>query len=340
MNTKIAAVITALLATQPALAEPKAPVVIGYVPAFKGMGPIMAKADIGQYTHLNLSFINPDPTGAVVSDGKMTCMPDAGGVQVTSESLRTAVDLAHAKSVKVLVSLGGGTIPQCSGDWRIMLEPHNRDIVVADLIKLVDDYGLDGLDVDIEGALLTEIDKAGNYTPFIAALSAALKARGKLLTCATASYEGGMIPISSIPYFDLVNVMAYDAIGPSWGTPGDEHSPLSQAKRDMDLWRARGVPKDKLVLGVPFYGYGFGDYKDGYGGMRDLIARYGEDILKTDVIGKRCGGCSYVTYNGLETLQKKTKLAADKGAGIMVWEISQDTDDHRLITTAKAALKD
>lgn len=340
MKTIIVSAILGFVAAHAALADPAPPVVIGYVPAFKGMGPIMAKADLSQYTHVNLSFVNPDPTGAVALDGHMTCMPDAGGAQVTGEALQTAVNLAHAKGVKVLVSLGGGVIPQCSGDWRVMLEPQNRDIVVADLIKLVDDYGLDGLDVDIEGALLTEIDKAGNYTPFISALSEVLKARGKLLTCATASYKGGMIPISSIPYFDLVNVMAYDAIGPSWGTAGDEHSPLAQAKRDMDLWRARGVPKDKLVLGVPFYGYGFGDYRDGYGGMRDLIARYGEDILKADVIGKRCGGCSYITYNGLETLEKKAKLAADKGAGIMVWEISQDTDDHRLIKTAKAALKE
>jgi GH18 family chitinase len=340
MNTNYAILIAALLASQPAIAQTKAPVVIGYVPAFKSMGPIMAKADLTQYTHINLSFVNPDPTGAVALNGVMTCMPDSGGTQVTGDAMRTAVTLAHAKGAKVLVSLGGGIIPQCSGDWRVMLEPQNLDIVVADLIKLVDDYGLDGLDVDIEGTLLTEIDKAGNYTPFIKALSEALKARGKLLTCATASYEGGMIPVSSIPYFDLINVMAYDAIGPSWGTAGDEHSPLAQAKSDMDLWRARGVPKDKLVLGVPFYGYGFSDYKDGYGGMRDLIARYGDDILKTDVIGKRCGGCSYITYNGLETLQKKAKLAADKGAGIMVWEISQDTDDHRLIKTAKAALKE
>jgi hypothetical protein len=45
------------------------------------------------------------------------------------------------------------------------------------------------------------IDKAGNYTPFVAALSAALKARKKLLTGATTSYEGGMVPQGPLPFF-------------------------------------------------------------------------------------------------------------------------------------------
>src|SRR3546814_2821448 len=88
-----------------------------------------------------------------------------------------------------------------------------------------------------------------------------MKARGKLLTCATASYEGGMIPVTSIPYFDLVNVMSYDAIGPSWGEAGAEHSSYAMAARDLDLWLARGVARERLVLGVPFYGYGFGGEK-------------------------------------------------------------------------------
>ena len=57
-----------------------------------------------------------------------------------------------------------------------------------------------------------------------------------------------MVPVSSIPWFDLVNVMSYDAIGPTWGRVGDEHAPIAQAERDMALWRARGVPAERLVL--------------------------------------------------------------------------------------------
>jgi GH18 family chitinase len=34
-----------------------------------------------------------------------------------------------------------------------------------------------------------------------------------------------------------------------------------------------------------------------------------------------------IRYNGLDTIRKKTALAARKGGGIMIWELSQDTGD-------------
>ncbi|MEM9966197.1 MAG: glycosyl hydrolase family 18 protein [Asticcacaulis sp.] len=313
-------------------------VAIGYVPAFKGMGRVMAQADLRQYTHLNVSFVNPTADGAVMAGDRFACMNDHTRQAVTDTDFRAAVAKAHENGNRILVSLGGGVIPECSGNWAELLKPENRSVVVKNLLALVDQYDLDGLDVDIEGVLLTEIDAAGNYTPFIAELSRELKARGKLLTCATASYEGGMIPVSSIPYFDLVNVMSYDAIGPGWGQAGDEHSPYAQAVADMALWRERGVPQERLVLGVPFYGYGYGQYRAGYN-FRDLLAEYGEAVFDKDVWGTRCAGCDYITYNGLETLRKKAELGVREGAGIMVWEISQDTEDHRLIRTLNAAME-
>lgn len=321
----------ALLLTIPAAAQPSRPVTVGYVPAFKGLDRIVAAADFRPYTHINLAFANPGPDGTLVAGDTMACMSD-GTRTASLASVRAATAKAQAAGAKVLVSLGGGTIPQCSGDWEALLQPAKRGEVVRNLLALVDQTGLDGIDVDIEGVLLTAIDRAGNYTPFIAELGTGLRARGKLLTCATASYEGGMIPIASIPWFDLVNVMAYDAIGPSWGQAGDEHSPYAQAARDLALWRARGVPKQRLVLGVPFYGYGFGSHRQGYA-YRELAAEFGAVAAKGDVIGKRCPGCDYITYNGPDTLARKARLARDLGAGVMVWEISQDSDDSLLIRT-------
>ena len=108
---------------------------------------------------------------------------------------------------------------------------------------------------------MTRIDKEGNYTPFIRELSAALRSRSKLLTSATGSYEGGMVPDASLPYFDLIGIMSYDAIGPTWGTPGDEHASYEQAEKDLRLWLGKGVPANRLALGLPFYGRGFGSYR-------------------------------------------------------------------------------
>ena len=313
------------------------PVVVGYLAAFKGLEMSIARTDLSAFTHYNLSFANPDTEGRFVRDGRMTCMGDETGANLSVAALRSTVARLQANGGKVLISTAGGVIPGCSGDWKALLAPERRAATVAALVELADMLGLDGVDIDIEGALLTEIDLAGDYTPFIAALSDAMKARGKLLTCATASYEGGMIPVASIPYFDLVNVMSYDAIGPGWGQPGAEHSRYAMAARDLDLWLARGVAPDRLVLGVPFYGYGFGGEKANWS-YRDLAAQHGINATKADVIGELCGGCRYISYNSPATIAKKSRLAAEKAGGVMVWELSQDTPDHALTTAIKEGL--
>lgn len=324
-----AAILAAMALSSTAQAATARPVVVGYVPTHV-LESTAARSDLGRFTHLNIAFANPDPEGAMMAaDGRVACMGGPLGRTAPIEPVRALVAAGQAAGAKVSVSVGGGSIPGCSGDWFALLQPASRDAVVRALIDLVDREGLDGLDIDIEGELLTRIDQAGNYTPFIAALSAELKRRGKLLTCATASYEGGMIPVSSIPYFDLVNVMAYDAIGPWWGTAGDEHSPMSQAQADMALWRARGVAQERLVLGVPFYGYGYGTLQGSYD-YRDIVERFA-DRMEVDVVGQRCAGCDYITFNSAETLRRKAQLGLSQGAGVMIWEISQDAEDSALL---------
>ncbi len=305
------------------------PVVVGYLAAFKGLDLSIARTDLSAFTHYNLSFANPDADGRFVRNGRMTCMGDETGANLPVEALRATVARLQASGAKVLISIAGGVIPVCSGDWKALLARDRRAATAAALVELADTLGLDGVDIDIEGALLTEIDRAGDYTPFIATLSGAMKARGKLLTSATASYEGGMIPVSSIAYFDLVNIMSYDAIGPGWGRAGAEHSNYAMAVRDLDLWLARGVARERLILGVPFYGYGFGGEKANWS-YRDLAAAHGINATKADVIGTRCDGCRYITHNAPATIEKKARLAAEKAGGVMVWELSQDSADHEL----------
>ncbi|MDO8341617.1 MAG: glycosyl hydrolase family 18 protein [Cellvibrio sp.] len=297
--------------------------VIGYIASFTDMKAAIDKTDLSKLTHINLSFTNPDAQGKLVNNGVMTCMPGMQGGNVSVAEVRYVIDKAHAAGVKVLASVAGGVIPACSGNWQTLLQPASRQMLVDNLIAFMEELGLDGIDVDIEGVLLTNIDNAGNYTPFIQALSAQLVARNKLLTCATASYVGGMIPVSSIPYFDFVNIMSYDAIGPSWGPAGAQHSPYSMAVDHVNLWKNRGLTKEQLVLGVPFYGYGFGTYKSDYT-YASILSEFGAESANKDLIGNACAGCNYITYNGATTIKAKTKLGLEQGSGIMIWELSQD----------------
>src|SRR3546814_10324858 len=94
-------------------------------------------------------------------------------------------------------------------------------------------------------------------------------------------------------------------------------------------WSSDVCSSDLLVLGVPFYGYGFGGEKAN-GSYRELAAAHGLNATKADVIGERCAGCLYITHNSPATIEKKARLAAEKAGGVMVWELSQDSPDHAL----------
>jgi chitinase len=327
---KTAAVVVTVLSlfttTAAEARKPPGPVVIGYVAAFRDMKATMQMTDLSKLTHINISFVNPGKDGSIVTGNKMSCMDTDNGNGSGTRSVaevREIVRMAHAKGVKVLVSLGGGIIPGCSGNWTELTRPGAREKLVADLLAFADATSLDGIDVDLEWDVLTAVDKEGNYVPFTEALRKGLTKRGKLLTCATASTPGGMIPVGSIAHFDYINLMSYDQIGETWGKAGDEHSTLAAAHKDIATWKALGARKEQLTLGVPFYGRGFNGYKGGYS-FQKVLTTFGPDAASDDVVGQACAGCDYVTYNGRPTIRAKAALAAKETAGIMIWELSED----------------
>ena len=311
---------------------------VGYIAAFKGLARELEQGGFSNNTQLDLAFVNPTPAGEVLGTDGLACSPAGGGAMVSDAQLRQLVATAHQAGTKVVASLGGAVIPPCGGDWTQLAAPDLRPKVVSSLMEMVDKYQLDGIDVVLEGELMVKIDQAGNYTPLISALAEQLHARSKVLTAATGSYPGGMIPDSSLPYFDLIGVMSYDQVGPTWGTPGAEHSSYEQAEKDLALWIGKGVPVSRIALGVPFYGRGFGTYREGWS-LKDISDSFGEGQLKSDVVGERTGGASYITYNGLPTLERKAELAGAWGAGVMVWEIGQDLPDNKAIRHINAAYR-
>lgn len=311
---------------------------VGYIPSYRNITAVADTTDFSKLTHVNIAFLNPNSSGVLTAGGNPVCMLDASGINnTTGAQLTYVVNKAHSAGTKVLVSFAGGGIPNCSGNWRTLLQPTNRATLVSNIIQFVNNFNLDGVDIDIEGQLLTNIDTDGNYTPFIQSLRNNLPA-GKLLTAATASYVGGMIPTSSLSYFDFVNIMSYDLVGPNWGPSGAEHSSYSMAVSDINTWIARGLPKSKLVLGVPFYGYGFNGMPSSIT-FRDIVGQYGVAAAQSDVIGTRCVGCAYITYNGIPTIRSKTQLAKQQGSGVMIWELSQDaTGTNNLLNIIKSEL--
>ncbi|MBC8001715.1 MAG: glycoside hydrolase, partial [Opitutaceae bacterium] len=186
-------------------------------------------------------------------------------------------------------------------------------------------HGFDGVDVDIEGPAIN-----GDYGKFISDLSKLLKPKGKLLTAALSQgYGGNKVPESVFKHFDFLNIMAYDATG-NWDAdnPG-QHSSLAFAKSNVTYWLDRGLPKSKAVLGVPFYGYGFGDAyaSEGYSYAKIVATYPGAENL--DQVG------STIWYNGIPTIQAKAQYVIDRNlAGVMIWSLDNDAKGAKSLLNA------
>ncbi|AIE84403.1 glycosyl hydrolase family 18 protein [Fimbriimonas ginsengisoli] len=292
-------------------------VVVAYVPNWIELETFTDTIDYGKVTHLNVAFENP--------------ADDAGNMTFNKKD-DALIAKAHAKKVKVLVSIGGGsasTNKELMDRYFALLTEEKRAGFVAKLVEYVVSHSFDGLDVDIEGPSINT-----DYGAFVQDLGKALKLRGKLLTSALSKgYGGDKVPSSVFEWFDFVNIMAYDESGP-WNPdrPG-QHSSFDAAKQNVKYWLDRGLPKSKAVLGVPFYGYGFGDaYRKGDYPFSEIVTTY-PGAEKADQVG------STIWYNGLATIQAKAKYVVDeKLAGIMIWSLDSDAKGEKSLLAALWAI--
>ncbi len=279
------------------------PMVVAYVPNWIDLPAFAETIDFAKVTHLNLAFENP---------------VDAEGNLSFHEGNRALLAKAAAHAVKIFVSIGGGaasTDAKLKARYFHLLSEPQRAAFVARLTEYVVAHGFDGLDVDIEGPSINE-----DYGAFIAALAPALRAHGKQLTAALSQgYGGDRVPDEVFAALDFLNIMAYDGAG-YWAPerPGP-HSSLRFAKDNLAYWLGRGLPKAKAVLGVPFYGYGFGEAFR----KRDYPYKNIVDDFPGSEVADEAGRTIY--YNGKPTIRAKCELALDqKLGGIMIWSLDSD----------------
>lgn len=124
---------------------------------------------------------------------------------------------------------------------------------------------------------------------------------------------------------DYVHLMSYDH--------GGKHATYEDSVADVERHLAFGVPREKLCLGVPFYGRNMKNRND---------ARAYAHIVTTDHPAAGVDEAGGIYFNGIDTIQKKTRYAMEHGlGGIMIWEIGQDTlDDTSLLRAVKRTVSD
>lgn len=284
--------------------------IVGYMPSWAGL---VSEMQFTKLTHVNYAFVIPNGDGSL------------GPVDNPSK-LQSVVSSAHANGVKVLISIGGWNNGNDSGFETLAASSTGRTNFTNNIVNLVNQYGLDGVDIDWE---YPDPDNANpdnpqpgssahNYGLMMSSLASAMHSRGKLLTAAVVSlgFTGKGVPTSTFNDVDFLNLMAYD------GGDGAAHSPYQLAVDSVNFWRGRGLPATKTVLGVPFYG------RPTWASYRTLIAAGCSPDSDT---------CNYqgslVYYNGRPTMNQKSDLAIAQGGGIMYWEDSQDTKDSTSLHT-------
>ncbi|KAF7990200.1 hypothetical protein HCN44_000005 [Aphidius gifuensis] len=169
-------------------------------------------------------------------------------------------------NVNIMVAVGGWS--EASTKFSpLASNAASRGQFVQNVINFMNEWNLDGLDIDWEyptqrdGSTPEDVD---NYVALVRDLKEGFSTQQKnyQLSAAvsagigTASQAYRINEISQ--YLDFINLMAYDFHG-SWESQTGMHSGLygnDQLTVDaaVSYWLDQGCPPDKLVVGVPLYG--------------------------------------------------------------------------------------
>ncbi len=291
--------------------------------------------------------------------------------------------------LKTIISVGGWTWSNRFSD--MAADEKTRKVFAESTVAFLRAYGFDGVDLDweypgvetIPGGSYRPEDKQ-NFTLLLQDVRNALNKAGAedgkqyLLTIASGASQRyadhtELKKISQI--LDWINIMTYDFHG-GWEATSNHNAALYKDPNDpaantnfyvdgaINVYTNEGVPVDKLVLGVPFYGRGWkscgkenngqyqpckpgsdgklaskgtwDDYSTGDTGVYDYgdlaanyvnkngFVRYWNDTAKVPYLYNATTG-TFISYDDNESMKYKTDYIKTKGlSGAMFWELSGD----------------
>lgn len=354
---------------------------------------IAAIAD--KLTHLTYGFFKPDDVAGVCKPHDVWA--DVGAYEGYQSKIggnfAKMIELKKQfPHLKILLSVGGGTynknFANLARDSEKLikfaqscvdrLDFYDHPFLMDDQFKRINHLtyqGLfDGLDLDWEfspSGVTPEVSQA--YTKFIGELRRLLDLRKQntgqdsLLTVAlqvTPTIYNNLDLQAIAKNISWFNVMAYDFYGASSGQIGF-NAPLcgkiSKYTVDGALQRImqRGVSPDKMVLGLPLYGYVY-ENTDGYNAYIDkknkiktityhvIKSKYLDNASYKKTWDHAAGVPSlhsqqdrtFVSYDDQQSLVEKTKLAQQKRMqGVVLWRLSGDDAQHSIIRAIAQTIK-
>ncbi|MGE5364063.1 MAG: glycosyl hydrolase family 18 protein [Bacteroidota bacterium] len=196
-------------------------------------------------THIIHAFIAPTNTGELSVESSFL-YPEL-------------IQRAHENGVKVLVGLGG--FGNSDGFSPMVADTNYRKKFISNLVAFCKKNGYDGADIDWEYPKTAD---NANLVKLISEMRTAFDAAGiQYISAALPStdWQSGFNITALRDKMDWFGIMTYDFTGP-WEAAAYFNSPLyssSQQSGSIDnsvkYFTGKGMPKNKLLIGTPFYGY-------------------------------------------------------------------------------------
>lgn len=343
----------------------------------------VAKIPADKLTHLFYAF-------ARIEVGRCVVGADAGSHFVALKELKR-----QYPKLRTLISIGGW---EAGGFSDAALSADSRKRFVDSCIAMFFDThrgSFDGVDIDWEfpvyggpPEIAARPQDRHNMTLLAQEFRRQLDALGKareqrlLLTAALPAGRmqsaGAYDPARSFELatlattLDFINLMSYD-MGTGFSKVSTFNAPLREDPADpldpalrrwnnvegaVDYYREHGVPADKLVLGVPFYGRGFrvtGEGRDGLYQPYSAPYEVGNwRSIKSTLLGDaqwqqhwhpiaqapwlfNAAERVFVSYENPKSIGIRAKLAKDRGLrGVFMWELTGDDEEHSLLKAMTA----
>ncbi|MFN8515834.1 MAG: glycosyl hydrolase family 18 protein [Chloroflexia bacterium] len=212
----------------------------GYYVTYAGDSLVSLKANIDALTHVSPYYYELAVNGTI----------DARNEQPETTAFM------RSRGVKILPMIKNAATYDA---FKALIDtPEKQDKIVAAIVALVVSKNYDGINIDWEGVNAADRPL---LTEFMKRLRPQMQAKGKLTTMAVAAkasdvktgWGGSYDYVALAPHVDFAVLMAYDYHYQGGKDPGAV-APVGWV-RQVAKFAATSFGKEKVILGVPFYGF-------------------------------------------------------------------------------------
>ncbi|MEM0996456.1 MAG: glycosyl hydrolase family 18 protein [Bacteroidota bacterium] len=278
----------------------------------------------------------------------------AGGFRTTHLWRETRlVELAHGRGSRVDLTVYSY---DPAANRRFLADETARAATIDSLVALLKAQDGDGVCLDMQGIAA---DNADQFSSFIRQMALALaREKSYWQLSVVLPSDAAALPLdfpALAPFVDRYLMMGYDQRGPRApfagpnlplraGAPWGERS----VERALDRYLSRGIPKEKLLLGIPYFGYQWSTESKEVGARTLASAR----TLPYQEISRlarlhppqldTASGNSYLAWTEgataqqvwgptIQSLPRKYQMVKKKGiAGVAIWALGYDHGEDAL----------